>query len=290
MTASSRPPLRLAYGSNGLGDHRLADACALLAHHGYDGIALTLDHHHLDPLGPEALGRAQEVRRLLDAHDLAVVVETGGRFVLDPFAKHHPTLVSGDADVRIDFYRRALDVAVALGSPVLHLWSGRAPEDADPAEVHDRLLRGLDAVVALAAVRGVTLGLEPEPGMVVDTIGAYERVLADLGQPDGLGLTLDIGHCRCLEDEDEATCIRRTASRLVHVQIEDMRRGVHEHLPFGEGEVEVAAAVGALRDVGFEGLVSVELPRHSHTAHTLVGASVRALRDAGASARGEEVA
>ena len=58
--------LSFAYGSNGLGDHRLADACAFLADEGYDGIALTLDHQHLDPFGPDLDRRVDEVRRLLD--------------------------------------------------------------------------------------------------------------------------------------------------------------------------------------------------------------------------------
>ena len=46
--------LRYAYVSNGLTGHRLDDALALLADCGYEGIALTLDHVHLDPLAPTA--------------------------------------------------------------------------------------------------------------------------------------------------------------------------------------------------------------------------------------------
>jgi sugar phosphate isomerase/epimerase len=273
--------LRFAYGSNGLGDHRLADACALLAEEGYAGIALTLDHQHLDPAAADLDRRVAEVAALLDAHGLAVVVETGGRFVLDPRRKHHPTLVSADgADRRIAFYRRALDVAAALGSPVLHLWSGVAAPEEDPDAVQDRLLAGLEAVLVDAAAVGVPLALEPEPGMAVDTIAAFERVAAALGDPDHLRMTLDVGHCRCIEAEDEAACVRRVADRLGHVQIEDMRRGVHEHLPFGEGEIDFPPVLAALAGIGYDGLVSVELTRHAHTAHTMVPAAIRFLTEA----------
>jgi L-ribulose-5-phosphate 3-epimerase len=99
-------------------------------------------------------------------------------------------------------------------------------------------------------------------------------------RPDRLGLTLDLGHCVCLEDEPVADCIRRTASRLVHVHVEDMRRGVHEHLDFGEGELDLPAALAALEEIGYRGLVAVELSRHSHAADTMVPRAIRVLREA----------
>lgn len=53
-------PLRFGYGTNGLADLRLDDALGLLADLGYDGVGLTLDHMHLDPLGDDLaeIGRA----------------------------------------------------------------------------------------------------------------------------------------------------------------------------------------------------------------------------------------
>jgi sugar phosphate isomerase/epimerase len=50
-------------------------------------------------------------------------------------------------------------------------------------------------------------------------------------------------------------------------------------LPFGEGEIDFPPVLRALERIGFDGLVSVELPRHSHTAHTLVPASLAFLRN-----------
>lgn len=275
---TTTPALRWAYGSNGLGDHRLADACAFLADEGYAGIALTLDVHHLDPFTDDVDRRVAEVRRILDDHGLAVVVETGGRFVLDPRRKHEPTLVSAEGSHRrVDFYRRALDICVRLGAPVLHLWSGI---DHVGTGAWGRLVDGVGATLAAAEDAGVDLGFEPEPGMVVDTIDAWERLAGELGRPDRLGVTLDIGHCRCIEAQPISDCVRRVAADLVHVQIEDMCRGVHEHLPFGEGEIDFPPVMAALQEVGYQGLVSVELTRHGHTAHTMVPAAIAAMRDA----------
>jgi sugar phosphate isomerase/epimerase len=59
---------------------------------------------------------------------------------------------------------------------------------------------------------------------------------------------------------------------------------VHEHLEFGEGEVDLPAALGALLDVGYGGLAAVELPRHGHAAPAVAQRSLDALRAAEAQA------
>jgi sugar phosphate isomerase/epimerase len=43
-----------------------------------------------------------------------------------------------------------------------------------------------------------------------------------------------------------------------------MRAGVHEHLMFGEGEIDFPPVIAALAEIGYAGLLGVELSRHSH--------------------------
>ena len=69
--------LRYAYNTNGLAHHRLDDALSLLADTGYDGVALTLDVHHLDPFAEDAFAQAERLRTRLDGLCLEVVVEIG---------------------------------------------------------------------------------------------------------------------------------------------------------------------------------------------------------------------
>ncbi len=130
----------------------------------------------------------------------------------------------------------------------------------------DRLLLGCHHVVAEADAAGMRLGFEPEPGMLVQTIGDWFRLRDRLGAPECFGLTLDIGHCRCTEPAPVPDCVARAGPHLVNVQIDDMRRGVHEHLEFGAGEIDFPATLRALADAGYGGLVAVELPRHAHAA------------------------
>lgn len=125
------------------------------------------------------------------------------------------------------------------------------------------------------------LAIEPEPGHLLDTLAGFHRLRTALGDPPQLGLTLDVGHCLCVEDAAPADCVRAAAPWLRHVQIEDMRRGVHEHLPFGDGEIDFPPVLEALKASGYQGLTVVELPRHSHAGPDQAARSLQFLRNGG---------
>ncbi|MEV6790671.1 sugar phosphate isomerase/epimerase family protein [Streptomyces sp. NPDC051320] len=278
-SAASIPALRYGFGTNGFANHRLGDALAVIADLGYDGVALTLDHHHLDPYAPDMAARVATLGHRLDELGLTVIVETGARYLLDPWHKHEPTLLSTDGRPRrVDFLRRAVEIGAGLGAQAVSFWSGVKPPAVPTRTAWDRLVDGCAHVVAAAQTAGVVLGFEPEPGMLVENLHGYEQLAAALGHPAAFGLTLDIGHCRCLEPYSVADCVRRSKDRLVNVQIDDMRRGTHEHLEFGSGEIDFPPVLAALAQVGYAGLVAVELPRHSHDAPGVARRSLDFLR------------
>ncbi|MFD4255718.1 EboA domain-containing protein [Amycolatopsis thermoflava] len=268
----------LGYGTNGFANHRLDDALAIIAELGYTSVALTLDHQHLDPYADDLSARVDRVAARLDELGLRCVVETGARFLLDPWHKHEPTLVSENADKRLDFLARAIRVAEGLGADCVSFWSGVST--VDEATAWERLRSRMPAVLAEADRRGVRLGLEPEPGMLVETLSDALRLRAELGDPDLLGITLDVGHCVAVEPQDAAACIRQAKGLLVNVQLDDMRPGVHEHLEFGDGQLDLPATLAALDEIGYTGVAAVELPRHSHAAPQVARAALTALRAA----------
>jgi sugar phosphate isomerase/epimerase len=114
-------------------------------------------------------------------------------------------------------------------------------------------------------------------------VGAFGQLHAALGGPKRLGLSLDVGHVLVTGEGDPAAIIRENRDRLFTVALEDMRPRVHEHLPFGEGALDLRAVVTALRDAGFARIASVELPRHSHDAVRVATQSLEALSAAGVS-------
>jgi len=260
----------LGYNTNGLAHHDLFDAVELLADIGYRSVAITIDHNAIPPQGPFRKQRLTRLRNLLEQHQMRSVIETGARFLLDPRAKHEPTLLSADSAGRarrIDFYKYAVDCAAELGSDCVSIWSGVLRDSISRETAMDRLVEGLRHVTSYGAGQGVAIALEPEPGMLVDTMAEYEELLARL-DAGNLRLTLDAGHLQCQGETPIAEIIQRWAGRLVNIHIEDMRAGVHEHLMFGEGEIDFPPVLQALTDVGYTGGVHVELSRHSHEGPT----------------------
>jgi L-ribulose-5-phosphate 3-epimerase len=262
--------MRLGYNTNGFAHHDLLSAIQLLAEIGYESVAITVDHGALNPFDEGVSRQTDDVRALLDRYGLNSVVETGARFLLDPRRKHEPTLLSGDpADRqrRIELLRHCVRLAARLGSDCVSCWSGILPGDVSEEAGMDRLCEALQPVLAEAAEHDVMIGFEPEPGMLIDNMHQYAGLSERIAHPR-FALTLDVGHLHCQGETPIADQIRQWASRLVNVHIEDMRAGVHEHLMFGEGEIDFPPIIRALREVGFSGGVHVELSRHSHEAPT----------------------
>ncbi|MGE0142563.1 MAG: sugar phosphate isomerase/epimerase family protein [Planctomycetota bacterium] len=279
--------MKLGYVTNGLRDHRLDDALRLLADHGYEAVAITPDVGHLDPYRTTA-AEIEAIGTLCAALKLTVVVETGARFLLDPRHKHEPTLMSAEAAARaarVEFYARCAAIARDLGALVLSFWSGvDRTGSADSAAI---LVEGVERTCEAVRARGISPSIEPEPGMALANLADYEK-LAQCMQSRAPSLTLDVGHLY-VDTAASPNAIReiaaqcqRMAARCAQVQIEDMRFGVHEHLPPGEGDVDFVGALTALTRGGYGGPVCFELSRSSHRAPELVAACARLFRAAAA--------
>lgn len=262
--------MRLGYITNGLAHHRLADAINLLADEGYESIGITLDAGVLDPyVAPEILRQElHNTKRQLDRRGLARVVETGARYLLNPRKKHDPTLVDPDParrEIRVDFLRRAIDIAVELEASCVSFWSGILRDNVGEEQALERLAVALGPVVKHAESKNLPLAFEPEPGMFIDTFARFQKLDERINHPL-FQLTVDLGHVHCVEDGNVAEHVRRWGERIVNIHIEDMDRGVHEHLMFGEGTMDFPPIINALEDIGYAGGLNVELSRHSHMA------------------------
>ncbi|MQA32719.1 sugar phosphate isomerase/epimerase family protein [Modestobacter roseus] len=272
--------LRYAYNTNGLTSHRLDDALAFLADCGYAGVALTLDVVHLDPFADDAFAQAERVRARCDALGLDVVVETGARFLLDPRVKHEPTLVNPGAEGRhrrLAYLRLACDLAEVLRAEAVSFWAGVPQPGVDRDDAWRWLADGVRALVDSHGGRAYDLAVEPEPGMLVEDADDWARLAAEV---PGLTLALDTGHCVVSGRYAPEQAVATFADRLGTVAVEGMRRGVHDHLPLDEGDVDLPAVLAALQAADYQRLVTLELSRDGHRAHQLVPRSIELLRKA----------
>ncbi|HEU0103771.1 MAG TPA: sugar phosphate isomerase/epimerase family protein [Mycobacteriales bacterium] len=276
--------LRYAYNTNGLAHHRLDDALNFLADTGYGGVALTLDVHHLDPYAGDALAQAEKLRARLDALCLEVVVETGARYLLDPRVKHEPTLVTASEQGRarrLAYLRRACDLAEVLRAEAVSFWAGVPRPGVDPDQAWGWLVDGVAALADTHGHAAYSLAVEPEPGMLVEDCDDWARLKA---QVPAVWLALDTGHCVVSGGYAPEDAVRAFAPHLGTVAVEGMRRGVHDHLPLDEGDVDLPAVLGALMTQGYDRLVTLELSRDSHRAHEMVPRAMATLQAAEATA------
>ena len=255
------------FSTNSIGDVDPLEAVPVLHDLGYRSLAITLDRHTLDPDAPDLPARIDRWRGALAATGMACVIETGARHLLDARVKHEPTLVTpsraGRAR-RVAFTCGAIDIAAERGAGCVSLWSGACHDAADFETVWARLADGLGPILDHAARRGVVLGFEPEPGMFVDTLGRHGDLLARLGRPDHLRLTVDVGHLECMGERPAGAVLAPWLDRVVNVHVDDLRACRHEHLPLGSGDVDFPAVFAALAAGGYRGGLHVELPRHAH--------------------------
>jgi len=291
---------RIGYNTNGLAHHRLEDAFALLADLGYQAVAVTPDVGQLDPyrLRPR---EAEGLRRQAEDLGLTLALETGSRFLIDPREKHAPSLLAEDPDAREprrDFLRRCIDLAAVLGAEVVSTWSGAAPagevgDARGPAhdaprneprheELWTRLTDEVRWLADYARSAGRWLGFEPEPGMFVERPAGYAELRRRLGSDAPmLGMTLDVGHLLCTGDLPVGEAIAAAGPDLVHVHLADIADGIHEHLPFGSGDLDLSEALKALIDSGYAGVAAVELSRDSHRGAVAAAEALDQLRHHG---------
>lgn len=257
--------LGFGYNTNGFANHKLEDALEIIAGCGYRGVALTLDNYHCNPFTVEPADLAR-LRQLLEKLHLRVVIETGARYLLNSQRKHYPTLVSAEGrQIRLEFLRRAVDIGHALGAECVSFWSGAPEPGVSDHQAWDWLVTGCLQLSEHAKRRGVQLSFEPEPGMLVDDVAKFE-VLKKHITTARFGLTLDIGHVFCTETAPFRQIYGKFANLIKNIHIEDIRDRKHEHLMFGEGELDFVAILRVLSDNKYNGLINVELSRDSHRA------------------------
>lgn len=255
--------MQLAYSTNGFTRVNLPTAIRQIAQHGYAGVELLADEPHWSPaFTPFQLAA---VREALDETGLKVSnVNANTAMVLwpqplpevvfEPSLSHHDPAVRARRLACVD---AALDLAAAVGAETVSVTSGRPETDHPPEASAAWFVESLGEVCARAADRGLKIGIEFEPGLVVENSTETKAIIDAVGHP-ALGANLDLGHAICA-GEDPVAAIERLAGRIWNVHLEDIKARKHYHLVPGDGDVDFPRLIGALEQVGYDRFVTVEL-------------------------------
>jgi len=271
--------LRFAYNTLGCANHSLWDALDLIASAGYQGVALTLDVHHMNPFADDFDAALERLGKEFAAADLTVVVDTGARFLLDPRERYEPTLLNPSEEGRarrIAFVKKAIGVCKALNGEAVTFTAGRIRRNVSQANAGAWLLDGLTQIAEAGAEADVKVALEPAAGHMVATLDDFALVRDATKQMTAapLHLSLDLANTFTTGNRAPHQAVKEFGAILAAVSIADAAGTTPTHLPLGSGAMDVPAALGALQAIDYEGLITVRLPNDSHRADEVVPTSI----------------
>jgi len=256
--------MKLAFSTNAYLNFSFADAVARLAKIGYAGVEIMADIPHAWPayMLPEQL---QGIKRALNENRLAI--SNINAFMMhavdDPRQKYwHPSWIEPDRhyrQIRINHTKRALTMAKDLGAKCITTEPGGPVEPGQSWSSALKLfVEMIKPVAEHAEKEGVLLLVEPEPGLLIETADQFLEFMQHITSP-AVGMNFDIGHSYCVSD-DPATTIPRVAKYIRHFHLEDIAATrVHHHMVPGEGAIDFASCLRAIKAMSYDGWVTIEL-------------------------------
>src|SRR4051794_4953974 len=255
---------RLAFSTNAYLNHSFPEAVTRLARIGYPAVEIMADVPHAWPAflldeQKQAIKGALSQNRLQISNINAFMMHA----VNDPRQRYwHPSWIEPDRhyrQIRIDHTKRALTLAKELGSPCITTEPGGPVEPGGSWSAALKLfVEMIKPVAAHAEKEGVLLLVEPEPGLLIETADQFLEFMQHIDSP-AVGMNFDIGHAFCVND-DPATTIPRVARYIRHFHLEDIpATRVHQPLIPGEGAIDFAQALRAIRGIGYTGWITIEL-------------------------------
>ncbi|WP_205874533.1 sugar phosphate isomerase/epimerase family protein [Mycobacterium camsae] len=239
--------IKLSYSTFGLTNIDFLQAITEVSEAGYDGVELAFHRDQFNPFNLTDDYVDAVKKRLSSVRTKAACVATASHF-FSPSRPHEPSLMSPDLagrKRRIDLIRRGIDLARRLDVPLVTFGSGFIRDEhlmnalPDPRELLvDSIRQCLNYV---HDDEDITLLIEPEPGMFIETIDEGLSLIEDVGS-DKFRLHVDMCHLYC-SHQDYVGAMARAApyARFVHVsdaqagynlKILKMAEGLHLDLAF----------------------------------------------------------
>ena len=220
---------KLCYSTFGLTNLDFLDAIDVVDQAGYPGIELAFHRDQFNPFNITDEYLAKVKKKLDSTRVRAACIATASHF-FTPSRPHEPSVMSIDLagrKRRIDLVKRGIRVARKLGVDLVTFGSGfiRDEHVMNPSIDPNELL--LDSIhQCLKAIHDdedITLLIEPEPGMYIETLEQGLRLVDQVNSPK-FKLHLDLCHNYCAET-DYINALGRAAPHARFLHVSDAREG-----------------------------------------------------------------
>lgn len=158
----------------------------------------------------------------------------------------------------VDYCRRIADMAADVGAPLMiaapSVWNKLTPL-APPDQEREWAIENLQTVGEYAAAVGVGITIEPwnrYETYFINRLDQALELLAELDLPNA-GVHGDMFHM-AIEEADIAAAYARAGPHLTHTHIADSNRAAP-----GTGHTDFKPVLQSLRDIGFDGYLTMEL-------------------------------
>ncbi|MCQ3938475.1 MAG: sugar phosphate isomerase/epimerase [Chloroflexi bacterium] len=215
--------IKLSYSTFGLTNLDFLHAIEVVDKAGYPGIELSFHRDQFNPFDVTDEYLAAVKKRLDSLEVTAACVSTASHF-FTPQRPHEPSLMSPDLagrKRRINLVKRGIHVARKLGVNLVTFGSGfiRDEHVSNPSVNPRELL--VDSIhQCLKELRGdedITLLIEPEPGMYIETLEQGMSLVNEINSPR-FQLHLDLNHNYCSEQNYlEALAKAAPFAKFLHV-------------------------------------------------------------------------
>src|SRR6185369_10303388 len=132
-------------------------------------------------------------------------------------------------------------------------------------------------ILNLAERQDVRVGIECEPGLLLEYQAELKEWIDRLGSPM-FGANLDIGHSQVV-GESIPDVVRMLKGRIWNMHVEDIPGRKHYHMIPGEATLDWNAFRDAVREIGYDRFLTVELYTHTAEPQTAAEKSYRFLRE-----------
>ncbi len=261
--------MKLSFSTNAFTRFSVFEAVSRIAAAGYEGVEILADSPHLFPpaFGSRDLDRLASTLRESGLQVANINANTAmgyyGRDFWEPLFE--PSLanpVDAERRWRIDYTRRCIELASLLHCPSVSVTSGRMVPGVSPGVSRDLLKQSFRELIPFAEEHAVRLGIEYEPGLLIENCRELASLLDDMDTPF-LGANLDLGHSHVMGEDPEAV-LNALKGRVFHIHMEDIAKGKHYHLIPGDGDLDFNRLFTLLRQFRYDGFVTVELYTYPH--------------------------
>lgn len=267
MESPARPVtmsvMKLAFSCNAFIRRDVVEAIESIAAIGYQGVELMFDEPHLWPKTTSA-AQLDRVRAALKSTGLQI--SNVNAFMMQAIGDKrqpywHPSWIEPDPayrEIRIQHTIDSLRQAAALGASHISTEPGGPLYGAPRAAAESLFLEGVRRAARVAEEVGVTLLIEPEPELLIETASQFSAFMTQV-ESRAVALNFDVGHQYCV-GEDPAVSFETLFPFVRHVHLEDIAATrKHHHLVPGDGAIDIAAFLRRAKSLGYAGWVTIEL-------------------------------